>query len=73
MMRRTYSFVDVPTRQETKVGVFKDCSKPTIRQLVKIQGAIENMMHVLFFRSTGIAIALKLEWQTKVTTNCYTI
>ncbi|GFW47661.1 uncharacterized protein TNCV_2828531 [Trichonephila clavipes] len=57
-------FFDVPTYQENKVWVFEDDPTPT---MVKRQA-----MYVIFFRSTGLVKAIKLEGQKTVTANWYT-
>lgn len=62
-------FFDVPTRQESKVWVFEDDPTPT---MVKRQRALKKVMYAVFFRSTGLVKAIKLEGQKTVTANWYT-
>ncbi|GFV14464.1 uncharacterized protein TNCV_165911 [Trichonephila clavipes] len=59
-------FYDVTTRKESKVWVFEDDSMPT---MVKSQRAMKNVMYTVFFRSTGLIKAIKLEGQKTVTAN----
>ena len=62
-------FFDVPTRQESKVWVFEDDPTPTI---LKRQRSMKKGMYAVFFRSTGLVKAIKLEGQKTVTANWYT-
>ncbi|GFW63727.1 uncharacterized protein TNCV_4940191 [Trichonephila clavipes] len=56
-------FCDVPTLQESKVWIFEDDPTPT---MVKRQRAMKKV----FFRSTELVKAIKLEGQKRVTANC---
>ncbi|GFU76314.1 histone-lysine N-methyltransferase SETMAR [Trichonephila clavipes] len=60
-------FYDVPIRQESKIWVFKDDPMPT---MAKSQRAIKKVMYAIFFRSTGLIKAIKLEEQKTVTAKC---
>ncbi|GFW06840.1 histone-lysine N-methyltransferase SETMAR [Trichonephila clavipes] len=62
-------FYDVPTRQESKVWVFENDPMPT---MVKSQRAMKKVTYAVFFRSTGLIKAIKLEGQKTVTVNWYT-
>ncbi|GFU75736.1 uncharacterized protein TNCV_1651961 [Trichonephila clavipes] len=59
---------DVSTCQESKVWVFEDDPMPT---MVKSQRAMKEVMYAVFFRSTGLIKAIKLEGQKTVTANWY--
>ncbi|GFV62315.1 uncharacterized protein TNCV_2464421 [Trichonephila clavipes] len=57
-------YYDVPTRQESKVWVFDDDPMP---KMVKGQRTMKKVMYAVFFRSTGLIKAIKLEGQKTVT------
>ncbi|GFW48133.1 uncharacterized protein TNCV_3076731 [Trichonephila clavipes] len=61
-------FFDIPTRQESKIWVFKIDPTPT---MVKRQRATKKVMYAVFLRSTGLIKAIKLEGQKTVTANAY--
>ncbi|GFT30036.1 uncharacterized protein TNCV_715071 [Trichonephila clavipes] len=63
------TFYDVPTRQESKVWVLEDDLMPL---MVKSQPAMKKVMYAVFFRSTELIKAIKLEGQKTVTANWYT-
>ncbi|GFW10217.1 uncharacterized protein TNCV_1849341 [Trichonephila clavipes] len=70
VMDETYMpFYDVPTRKESKVCVFEEDLMST---MVKKQQAMRKVMYAVFFRSTGLIKAMKLEGQKTVTANWYT-
>ena len=62
-------FFDVPTRQESRVRSHEDEATPTV---VKKQRAMKKVMYAVFFRSTGLVKAIKLEGQKTVTATWYT-
>jgi hypothetical protein len=62
-------FFDVPTRQESRVWIHEDDPIPTIAQK---QRSVMKVMYAVFFRSTGLVKAIKLEDQRTVTANWYT-
>ena len=67
---KTYiPFYDVPTCQESRVWVFDGESAPTT---VKRQRTMKKVMYAVFFRSTGLVKAIKLEEQKTVTASWYT-
>ncbi|PRD31546.1 UNVERIFIED_CONTAM: hypothetical protein NCL1_23233 [Trichonephila clavipes] len=51
-------FYDVPTRHESTVWVFEDDPMLT---MVKSQRAMKELMYAVFFRSTGLIKAIKLD------------
>ncbi|GFY34594.1 uncharacterized protein TNCV_1372851 [Trichonephila clavipes] len=53
-------FYDVLTHQESKIWVFEDDPMPT---MVKSQRAMNKVMYAIFFRSTSLVKAIKLEGQ----------
>ncbi|GFX98249.1 uncharacterized protein TNCV_4908921 [Trichonephila clavipes] len=59
-------FFDIPARQETKVW-FEDDPTPT---MIKGERATKKVMSTVFFRSTGLVKAIKLEGQMTITVNC---
>ncbi|GFW41965.1 uncharacterized protein TNCV_6741 [Trichonephila clavipes] len=70
MVDETYIlFFDLPSRQEIKLWVFEDDPTPT---MVKRQRAMKKEVYTVFFRSTGLVKAFKLEGQKTVTVNWYT-
>lgn len=62
-------FYDTPTRQESRVWIHEDDPTPTT---VKKQRSMKKVMYAVFFRSTGLVKAVKLEDQRTVTANWYT-
>ncbi|GFW67423.1 uncharacterized protein TNCV_3390941 [Trichonephila clavipes] len=62
-------FFDVPTRQESKLGIFEDDPTPI---MVKSQRAMKKVMYAVFHISTGLIKSIKLEGQKTVTANWYT-
>lgn len=61
-------FYDTLTRQESRVWVHEDDPTPTTP---KKQRAMKKVMYAVFFRSTGLVKAIKLEEQRTVTANWY--
>ena len=59
----------MPTCQESRVWVFEGESSPTT---VKRQRAMKKVMYAVFFRSTGLVKAIKLEEQKTVIASWYT-
>lgn len=62
-------FFDVPTRQESRVWIHEDEETPT---MTKKQRAMKKVMYAVFFRSTGLVNAIKLDGQKTVTAKWYT-
>lgn len=62
-------FYDAPTRQESRVWIYEDDPTPTTP---KRQRSMKKVMFAVFFRSTGLVKAIKLEHQKTVTANWYT-
>lgn len=62
-------FFDVPTRQESRVWIHEDDETPT---MIKKQRAMKKVMYAVFFRSTGLVKAIKLDGQKTVTAKWYT-
>ncbi|PRD27367.1 UNVERIFIED_CONTAM: hypothetical protein NCL1_35554 [Trichonephila clavipes] len=60
MIVATASFFDVPTCQESNVWVFEDDPIPT---MVKRLRAMKKVMYAVFFKSTALVKAMKLEGQ----------
>jgi len=61
-------FYDTPTRQESRVWIHEDDPTPTTP---KKQRSMKKVMYAVFFRSTGLVKAIKLEEQRTVTANWY--
>lgn len=62
-------FFDCPTRQESRVWIHKDEPTPTVTKKLR---AMKKVMYAVFFRSTGLVKAIKLEEQKTVTAKWYT-
>ncbi|PRD34364.1 UNVERIFIED_CONTAM: hypothetical protein NCL1_14889 [Trichonephila clavipes] len=54
-------FIDVPTRQESKIWVFEDDPTPT---MVKRQRAMKKVMYAVFFKSTEGQKTATANWHT---------
>lgn len=61
-------FYEAPTRHESRVWVFED--EPTPQQ-AKTSRSVRRIMYAVFFRSTGLIKAIKLEGQKTVTAKWY--
>ncbi|GFX17183.1 uncharacterized protein TNCV_2857061 [Trichonephila clavipes] len=68
-MKRTSRFMTFQHVKKANYGVYEDDSTPII---VKSQRAMKKVMYAVFFRSTGLIKAIKLEGQKTVTSNWYT-
>lgn len=62
-------FYDAPTRSESRIWVFDDEPSP---QVVKRDRTVGKVLYAVFFRSTGLVQAVKLEGQRSVTALWYT-
>ncbi|MEE2373769.1 transposase [Klebsiella pneumoniae] len=61
-------FFDIPTRQESRIWIHEDEETPT---MMKKQRAMKKVMYAVFFRSTGLVAAIKLEEQKTVADKWY--
>lgn len=62
-------YYDAPTRQESKCWVYDDETPPA---QLKQQRTLGKVLYAVFFRSTGLVKAVKLEGQKSVTAKWYT-
>ena len=62
-------YYDAPTHRESKIWVFDDEDPP---QVVKRDRTVGKVLYAIFFRSTGLVQAVKLEGQKSVTALWYT-
>jgi hypothetical protein len=62
-------YYDAPTSQESKIWLAEDDEPPTV---LKVQRTLGKVLYAVFFRSTGLVKAVKLEGQKSVTAKWYT-
>jgi histone-lysine N-methyltransferase SETMAR len=62
-------YYDAPTHSESKIWVFEDETPP---QVAKQNRTIGKVLYAVFFKSTGLIQAVKLEGQKSVTALWYT-
>jgi histone-lysine N-methyltransferase SETMAR len=62
-------YFDAPTSQESKIWIAEDDELPTV---LKVQKTLGKVLYAVFFRSTGLVKAVKLEGQKSVTAKWYT-
>lgn len=61
-------FYDTPTHREAKIWIYEDDTPPDI---VKKERTVRKLCYAVFFRSTGLVAAVKLEGQKTVTAKWY--